>query len=87
MVTKKEKVVVSAEETQTAEADADLTAKKDSMMTNIVAQSANPPAINDVVEGPVIAISRGKVYIDIAHSELVLSTDVNTTKHEILSRR
>ena len=66
MTLKKEKVVVSVEETQNADADAALKAKKDSLMTNIVAQSANPPAVNDVVEGPVIAISRGRVYIDIA---------------------
>ncbi len=37
-----------------------------SVMTSFFAESKNPPAIEDVVEGPVIAIDKSSVYIDLA---------------------
>jgi small subunit ribosomal protein S1 len=34
-------------------------------MEKLVADSANPPAVGDTIEGPVIAIGSGKIYIDL----------------------
>lgn len=36
------------------------------VMDSLMAESANPPAEGDTVEGPVIALASGKVYIDLA---------------------
>lgn len=38
---------------------------KDSIMTSLVAKSPNPPKLEDVVEGHVITIDKGAVYIDL----------------------
>jgi len=37
-----------------------------SLMGQIVSNTANPPSIDDVVEGPVISIDKGAVYINLA---------------------
>src|SRR5690348_16461001 len=39
--------------------------ENDSLMGQLVADTPNPPSIEDVVEGPVIAIDKGAVYIDL----------------------
>jgi small subunit ribosomal protein S1 len=36
-----------------------------SMMGQLVSQTATPPSIDDVIEGPVISIDKGAVYIDL----------------------
>ncbi|MBI5126482.1 MAG: S1 RNA-binding domain-containing protein [Candidatus Taylorbacteria bacterium] len=41
-------------------------AKKNSFMAKILEQTGNPPAISDIVEGPVINIEKAAVYIDLA---------------------
>jgi small subunit ribosomal protein S1 len=40
-------------------------AKKDHIMTAILAKSANPPIVSDLVEGKVLAIDKTGVYIDL----------------------
>jgi len=40
-------------------------AKKDSLMTKIIADSVTPPNVGDVVEGKVIGIEKASVYIDL----------------------
>src|SRR3989338_4014412 len=39
--------------------------KKEGVMDQIVAESANPPLVGDLVEGPVINIEKSAVYIDL----------------------
>lgn len=39
--------------------------KEPTLMDRLVADSANPPMIGDTVEGPVISIGSGKIYIDL----------------------
>lgn len=41
-------------------------AKKDTLMSKIVTDSPNPPAVDDLIEGPVIVIDKTAVYIDMA---------------------
>jgi small subunit ribosomal protein S1 len=57
---KKPKKAVSAEET------AAIDAKKNSAMGKLLDATTNPPAIGDIVEGPVINIEKSAVYIDLA---------------------
>ena len=40
--------------------------KKDSPMASLVMDSPNPPVIGDIIEGPVVDIDRGRIYIDLA---------------------
>jgi small subunit ribosomal protein S1 len=63
-VTKKAstKKVVTDEST---EAEKELRLKKDTVMSKIVSESVTPPGIGDIVEGPVIAIEKSGVYIDL----------------------
>ncbi|TAK58208.1 S1 RNA-binding domain-containing protein [Patescibacteria group bacterium] len=63
-VTKKAstKKVVTDEST---EAEKELRLKKDTVMSKIVNDSITPPGIGDIVEGPVIAIEKSGVYIDL----------------------
>jgi small subunit ribosomal protein S1 len=51
---------ISAEETAAIEA------KKNSPMGKLLDATTNPPAIGDIVEGPVINIEKSAVYIDLA---------------------
>jgi len=39
--------------------------KKESVMSKILTESANPPSIDDVIEGTVLGIEKSKVFIDI----------------------
>lgn len=39
--------------------------KEPTLMDTLVAESANPPSVGDTVEGPVVSIGSGKVYIDL----------------------
>ena len=39
--------------------------KKETLMTRIVSESPNPSVVGDLVEGPVIAIDKSRVYIDL----------------------
>ncbi|MBX4211006.1 S1 RNA-binding domain-containing protein [Candidatus Parcubacteria bacterium] len=48
------------------EEGADIKAKKDDVMTKVLADSATPPSVGDLVEGPVIAIDRNSVFVDLA---------------------
>ncbi len=47
------------------EAEKELRLKKDTVMSKIVSDSVTPPGIGDIVEGPVIAIEKSGVYIDL----------------------
>lgn len=40
--------------------------KKETLMGKIIADSATPPSIGDLVEGPIIAVAKGAVYVDLA---------------------
>lgn len=40
--------------------------KKQSVMTTLLGETQNPPALGDLVEGPVIAIERAHIYINLA---------------------
>ncbi len=40
--------------------------KKETVMGKIIADSATPPSIGDLVEGPIIAVVKGAVYVDLA---------------------
>ncbi|HVS80046.1 MAG TPA: S1 RNA-binding domain-containing protein [Candidatus Paceibacterota bacterium] len=40
--------------------------KKDTIMTKFVADSPNPPSVEDLVEGPVISIDKSAIYIDLS---------------------
>ena len=46
--------------------DKALKIKKDTMMSKIIADSPNPPAVDDLIEGPVIVIDKTAVYIDMS---------------------
>lgn len=48
------------------EAEKELRLKKDTVMSKIVSDSVTPPGAGDIVEGPVIAIEKSGVYIDLA---------------------
>lgn len=39
--------------------------KKDTVMDKILAESKTPPTVGDLIEGPVVAIERGSIYIDL----------------------
>ena len=43
----------------------DIKDKKDSPMTGLLHETKNPPNIGDLVEGPVVAIEKSSVYIDL----------------------
>ncbi|MFM2383689.1 MAG: hypothetical protein RIQ72_261 [Candidatus Parcubacteria bacterium] len=51
--------------TQTEEEAAAEIASKNSVMAALLADSANPPSIGDIVEGPVIAIDKKGVFVDL----------------------
>jgi small subunit ribosomal protein S1 len=44
---------------------ADAKPKKDSIMTKYLADTANPPIVGDMVEGPVIGVEKSGVYVDL----------------------
>jgi small subunit ribosomal protein S1 len=45
--------------------DKDLRPKKETVMSRIVADSATPPSVGDLVEGPVIGIDKSAIYINL----------------------
>lgn len=55
-----EALQVSEEEHETSRKN-----KKDSMMARLIAESQTPPTAGDLVEGPVIAIHKSSVFIDL----------------------
>ncbi len=59
-MTTKEEILETAEETALAAG-----AKKETVMSKLLNDTANPPSIDDVVEGKVIGIEKSSVYIDI----------------------
>ncbi len=48
------------------DAAAEIAAKNDSVMGKILTNSVTPPSIGDLVEGPVIAVDKKGVFIDLA---------------------
>jgi small subunit ribosomal protein S1 len=40
--------------------------KESSIMTKYVADSATPPSVGDLIEGPVIGIEKSRIFIDLA---------------------
>jgi len=59
-MTTKEEILETAEETALAAGT-----KKETVMSKLLNDTANPPSIDDVVEGKVIGIEKSSVYIDI----------------------
>jgi len=59
------KAVVEEVNNDTTEAEKESKAKKDSVMSKILNETKNPPAAGDLVEGPVIAIEKSAVYVNI----------------------
>src|ERR1700691_6177270 len=60
----KEKKVKKETAAETA-AEAAAEAKKNTPMGRMVAETAPPPSVGDIVEGPVITIEKSAVYIDL----------------------
>lgn len=61
-------VATTATEDESSEmsaAEKELKAKRDTLMGKVVADSAMPPSVGDLVEGPVIAIAKNSLYIDL----------------------
>ena len=56
-----EKKVVGNEENEV-----EVTAEKQGPMAELMLAAGSPPVIDDVVEGPVVAIGRARVFIDLA---------------------
>ncbi len=66
--TKEKEPVIAGEETTEDKAEATArkeAAKKETHMGKILAQSVTPPSLGDLVEGPVISVEKGAVYIDL----------------------
>lgn len=55
----------TAELTSEEEALANEVAKKNPVMDKILADSQTPPSLGDLVEGPVVALERGSLYVDL----------------------
>jgi small subunit ribosomal protein S1 len=55
-----------APKTKAVETSEEVSPKKLTMMDQLLADTKNPPAIGDLVEGPVIAIDKSGVYVDLA---------------------
>ena len=58
--TEEEKKVITSEENET-----EVAAEKEGPMAELLRSSGTPPALDDVVEGPVVAIGRARVFIDL----------------------
>ncbi len=52
-------------ETLDAEDLAEAKSKKDSVMSRLMVDAPNPPSIDDLIEGTVIGIDKGSVYINL----------------------
>lgn len=61
-----EPAVTPAEAEEKKSDDKDAKLKKDTVMAKFVADSATPPSVGDLVEGPVIGIDKSAIYIDLA---------------------
>jgi ribosomal protein S1 len=61
-MTKEKKV---AHEDEEEEEPKERVSKKDSQMARLITDSATPPSVEDLIEGTVIAIDKGSVYIDL----------------------
>jgi len=59
-------MVTAAEEKAAVVDDLEVPAQKTGPMAELLAASAIPPKLDDVVEGPVVAIGRARVFIDLA---------------------
>jgi small subunit ribosomal protein S1 len=64
-----EEVTLATSETDVEEnqdtAEASRAPKKDSPMVNILKETAAAPSVGDVVEGPVVAVGRARVFVDL----------------------
>jgi len=61
-MTKEKKVVLEDDEEEEPKEKA---SKKDSQMAKLLTDSPTPPSVEDLIEGTVIAIDKGSVYIDL----------------------
>src|SRR3989338_750968 len=59
--TEEEKVVVANDENEAAE----VVVEKQGPMAELLSASPTPPELDDVVEGPVIAVGRARVFVDL----------------------
>jgi len=60
-----EETIVEEKDTKVKKTDKVKEVEKETVMSKIVLDSATPPGIGDLVEGPVIAIERNGVFIDL----------------------
>ncbi len=60
------KAVAEKAGTEGETAEKEVKAKKDSFMSKMLNDIPNPPSVDDLVEGPVIAIEKSSVFVDIA---------------------
>lgn len=56
---------VITDATAEAKDDKDLRPKKETVMSKVLNDSVTPPSVGDLVEGPVIGIDKGAIYIDL----------------------
>ncbi len=58
-------VADAAEETKSELAEKEAKAKKETLMSKVLNDSATPPSVGDLVEGTVISIEKSAIYIDL----------------------
>lgn len=62
---KDEEKVISSPGEEIEETGGEVKPKKESVMDKVLSASANPPSVDDVIEGTVIGIEKARVYINI----------------------
>ena len=63
--TDEDQKVVDADTDADLESDADKKGKKDSPMVELLKNTPSLPAVGDVIEGPIIAVGRARVFVDL----------------------
>ena len=63
--TDEDQKVVDADTDEDLESDADKKGKKDSPMVELLKNTPSLPAVGDVIEGPIIAVGRARVFVDL----------------------
>jgi small subunit ribosomal protein S1 len=65
-MTAKNTAEIEQEDTQDDTEEKATKSKKDSLMGNLLQETPNHPEVGDLIEGPVVDIDRGRIYIDLA---------------------
>ena len=63
--TDEDQKVVDADTDEDLESDADKKGRKDSPMVELLKNTPSLPAVGDVIEGPIIAVGRARVFVDL----------------------